>query len=154
MKRLRILSVGRMRTAYWLAAAEEYTKRLRRGIDLTQETVRDAQASLPVEQRKSIEAVALQKLLRPSECVICLDERGLSMPSQDFAAFLQKLFDSGKSPCFVIGGAFGLGTELLQRADHVLSFGPMTFPHELAKVLLLEQLYRAESILAGSGYHH
>ena len=116
--------------------------------------VRDADAKLPLPERLETEAQRLVKCLRPSDALICLDERGSMMPSEAFALFLQKLQSSGKTPCFAVGGAYGLAESFKSRAEHLLALGPMTFPHELARVVLLEQLYRAESILAGTGYHH
>jgi 23S rRNA (pseudouridine1915-N3)-methyltransferase len=83
--------------------------------------------------------------------VVLLDSRGRTYDSVAFAAWLEDRRRGGRDVCFVIGGADGLE---LGRCDERLSFGPMTFPHQLARVLLVEQLYRAHKILAGEPYHH
>lgn len=82
---------------------------------------------------------------------VVLDARGRTYDSEAFARRLEEWRQAGRDVCFVIGGAFGV---TLERRDETLSFGPMTFPHQLARVLLLEQLYRAHKILAGEPYHH
>ena len=82
---------------------------------------------------------------------VVLDAGGRTYDSEAFARWLQERRQAGRDVCFVIGGAFGVA---LERRDETLSFGPMTFPHQLARVLLLEQLYRAHKILAGEPYHH
>ena len=88
----------------------------------------------------------------PERAYVCLlDSRGTSYTSERFATWVEERRQAGRDVCFVIGGAFGIE---LERADHRLSFGPMTLPHLLARVVLLEQLYRAHKILAGEPYHH
>jgi len=82
---------------------------------------------------------------------VVLDTGGRTYDSEAFARRLEEWRQAGRDVCFVIGGAFGV---TLERRDETLSFGPMTFPHQLARVLLLEQLYRAHKILAGEPYHH
>jgi 23S rRNA (pseudouridine1915-N3)-methyltransferase len=154
MKRIRILAVGRIKTPHWRMAAEHYTQRLAPAVRVMEELVKDADPALPVETRKERETQGLLKLLKPSDTPLCLDERGKLLDSQAFAALLRALYDSGRTPCFLIGGAYGLARSALEIARQSLSLSPMTFPHELARVLLLEQLYRAENILAGTGYHH
>lgn len=154
MKRLRILAVGQLKTPHWREAAAFYKKRLAHTLRLEEAEIKDAPADLPLTARKEWESSRLLKLLRPQDVAICLDERGRSLDSRAFTDLLRRVCDSGKRPCFIIGGAYGLADEARTRAEHCLSFGPMTFPHEMARVLLLEQLYRAEHIAAGSGYHH
>ncbi len=83
--------------------------------------------------------------------VVLLDERGRQMGSESFAAWLEERRQSGRPLCFVIGGAFGIE---LPSADLRLSLGPMTLPHQLARVVVVEQLYRGHRILAGEPYHH
>ena len=154
MKKIHLLAVGKIKTAYWRDAAELYLKRLSHMVSVEESIVRDAEATLPLPERMETEAERLRKHHRPSDVLICMDERGASFTSEGFAAFLQKLYGSGRTPCFVVGGAFGLASSFKERADHLLALSPMTFPHELARVILLEQIYRAENILAGTGYHH
>jgi 23S rRNA (pseudouridine1915-N3)-methyltransferase len=94
---------------------------------------------------------ALQRRIPERAWVCLLDSRGRSYSSEAFAGWLEERRQAGRDVCFVIGGAFG--TEL-EGADHKLSFGPATLPHLLARVVLLEQLYRGHKILAGEPYHH
>ncbi len=154
MKRIRLLSVGRIKAPYWKTAADHYRDRLSRFLHLEEVEVKDADASLPVADRMQWEAERLAAKARPTDTLLCLDAAGTAFTSEVFARRIQALFDSGKRPCFVIGGAYGLAPSILQRADLRLSLSPLTFTHETARVLLLEQLYRAENILAGTGYHH
>lgn len=154
MKNIRIIAVGKLKTAHWQQAARHYQSRIENAVSLTIDIVKDASPALAVSQKKQAEGRAILGLLRPGETLLCLDERGRDFTSEQFARFIQSLTQINQKPCFVIGGAFGLSEEVKKTAGHVLSLGPMTFPHELARVILLEQIYRAERILAGSGYHH
>jgi 23S rRNA (pseudouridine1915-N3)-methyltransferase len=96
------------------------------------------------------EEAALRRI--PERAYVCLlDSRGRSYTSEAFAGWLEERRQGGLDVCFVIGGAFGIE---LERCDHRLSLGPMTLPHQLARVVLLEQLFRAHKILAGEPYHH
>ena len=154
MRRIRLLAVGRLKMPHWKEASSFYLKRLAHTLKVEETIVKDSDAAGSLEDRKESEGERLLKSIRPQELLIALDEGGRSMPSKQFALFLERIHDSGKIPCFVVGGAYGLSDSLLRSAAHKISLGPMTFPHELARVLLLEQLYRAENILAGTGYHH
>ena len=111
-----------------------------------------------VEDRKGggkpAEAALLSRQIPDGAAVIALDERGRLLSSPDFAAALARFRDDGRSDAvFLIGGADGLDPSLRDRADLMLSFGAMVWPHMLARVMLAEQLYRAATILAGSPYH-
>lgn len=102
---------------------------------------------------KAAEAEVLRPHLADAHVIAC-DEHGTARPSRAFAEEIGRLRDSGvRRLVFVIGGADGLAPELLQTAQGKLAFGPQTWPHALARVLLAEQIYRAVSILAGSPYH-
>ena len=138
--RLRVIAVGKIRKHWIREGLEVYLKRLP---GLVIHEVRD---SVPGRERDQILA-----LLRPEETLVALSEEGRV---QDSIAWAQALdgMASGRI-VFVIGGALGLDSALKARADWVLSLSPMTFPHELARLLLIEQLYRAQSILHGSPYH-
>ncbi len=117
--------------------------------------LKDGDASLPVPERNAVEGRRILDALSPQDLVVVMDERGKSFTSPQFAQFLQKISDNAATrPCFVLGGAFGLIPEVRAAAKHVICLGPMTLPHELARVVLYEQLYRAEAILRGVPYHH
>ena len=94
---------------------------------------------------------ALERRIPERAYVCLLDSRGKAYTSDAFAGWLEERRQAGRDVCFVIGGAFGFE---LPGADHTLSFGPLTLPHMLARVVLLEQLYRAHKILANEPYHH
>ena len=153
--RVRICAVGRMKPGPERALVEDYTTRFDRtgrALGLGPLTTSE------VDDRKgggmAAEAALLERAI-PSGAVICaMDERGRQMSSPDFAAMLAGWRDQGRSEvAFVIGGADGIDPSLRARADAMLSFGPMVWPHMLVRAMLSEQLYRAASILAGSPYH-
>ena len=154
MPQIHIIAVGRLREPHWKNAADAYQRRLQRGYDLTETIVKDGDASLVAADRTSIEGARILQAMKGNIMPVCLDEHGETMTSPQFARFLQQTIDAARTPCFIIGGAYGLDGSVKERAAKLLSLGPMTFPHELARVLLLEQLYRADSILRGRPYHH
>ncbi len=113
---------------------------------------------IEVEDRRNLgrtaEADLLVRAVPPGARIVALDERGRQSTSPEFAALLARWRDDGiQDLAFVIGGADGIAPELRDRAQHVLSFGQMVWPHLLARVLLAEQIYRAATILSGSPYH-
>lgn len=155
LKPVRIVAVGRIRTPFWKSAVEHYTGRLARWRDVQAVCVKDGDAALPVPERNAEEGRRILAALRPEDVPICLDERGKSMTSMDFARFLEDLSaNATRVPCFIVGGAFGLDPAVRERATHLMAFGPLTLPHELARVVLYEQLYRAEAVLRKVPYHH
>lgn len=155
LKPLRIVAVGRLRTPHWKAAAAHYLSRLSRWRAVEETCVRDADPAFSPAARCAAEGRALLAALTPADIPICLDERGECLASRRFAALLQDLSeDANRTPCFVVGGAFGLDDAVRAAARHILAFGPLTLPHELARVVLLEQLYRAECLLRHVPYHH
>ena len=111
-----------------------------------------------VEDKRKRGSAAEGALLRAAApdgaCLIALDERGKTMTSPKFATMIGDLRDQGRRDCaFLIGGADGHDAEMREASDRLLSFGPMVWPHMLARVMLAEQLYRAASILSGAPYH-
>lgn len=155
LKPLRIIAVGQLKTPHWKQAAAHYMERLRRWRDMRETLVKDGDAALPIPERNKWESQRLLAALTPADCLICMDERGKAHTSESFAVFLQNLSENATQvPCFCIGGAFGLDESVRQAARHCICLGPMTLPHELARVVLLEQLYRAEAIVRRVPYHH
>ncbi|HEX9768916.1 MAG TPA: 23S rRNA (pseudouridine(1915)-N(3))-methyltransferase RlmH [Kiloniellales bacterium] len=149
--RITLVAVGRARSDATTALYRDYTKRLRWPLGLHEIAER---RSLPPETRKQREGERLIAAVPTGARVVALDERGKSLDSPAFAALLKRWQDEGVGDlAFVIGGAEGLSGALLARADLTLSFGPMTWPHLLVRVLLAEQLYRAQCILDGHPYH-
>ncbi|MGD9608894.1 MAG: 23S rRNA (pseudouridine(1915)-N(3))-methyltransferase RlmH [Desulfovibrionaceae bacterium] len=154
MKTIRLLVVGAAKAPWFREAASHYLTALRRHVPVEEVVLRDGKAS-DRERRMAEEGRAILAKLGPRDLLVVLDENGRSLASRELASRLgQLLEDPGRRPCFVVGGAFGLPPEVLARADLTLALGPGTLPHELARVVLYEQLYRASSILAGAPYHH
>ena len=111
--------------------------------------------SLTTELQKKQESDLFLKKITPQDIVVLLDERGAVYSSVQFSQFIQQRLNSGcKNVLFLIGGAYGFSEELYQRANFTLSMSKMTFPHKLARLLFVEQLYRAFTILKGEPYHH
>ena len=147
--------MGKIKTPFWKDAATHYAGRIARWRPLEQTDVRDGDAALPVERRNALEGKRLLESLQAQDVPIVLDERGGTFTSPELAQCLRQLDDSGRGrPCFIVGGAYGLDDAVRRRAWKCLSLSAMTFPHELARVLLLEQIYRAECILRNAPYHH
>ena len=153
--RLRILAMGRLRNGPEKDLIEGYVARFsRRGRPLGLGPVELTELEDKKGGGKAAEAALLLKAIPQGTAVIALDERGKLQSSPDFAAHLSQIRDAAPSELiFVIGGADGLDPAVLQRAQSVLSFGKMVWPHMLVRVMLSEQLYRAASILAGGPYH-
>ena len=154
-----ILAVGRMKEKPFQQMAEEYLKRLSRFGKYEMAEVNDlpepAASSPALEERlKAREGEALLQRLRPGDHVIALTIPGRRLDSPGLAGRMEELRSRGAGRLvFILGGSLGLGANVLERADEELSMSPMTFPHQLARVMLLEQLYRAEKINAGERYH-
>lgn len=154
-----VLAVGKLREKPYRAMADEYLKRLSRYGRFVEAEVPDlAEPNLnspALEQKvKEQEAEALLRQIPAGDYVIALTLQGAMPDSPALSKKLDRLFLRGTSGItFVIGGSLGLGQALLDRADEQLCMSPMTFPHQLARVMLLEQLYRAMKIRAGERYH-
>ena len=155
-----ILCVGKMKEKPYRQMADEYLKRLGRYGKYEEIEIPDlpepASGSSPAleEQLKAKEGEAILAKIRPGDRVIALTIGGKRRSSEELAKHLEELKTGGVSRlAFVIGGSLGLGGNVLARADEEMSMSPMTFPHQLARVMLLEQLYRAEKINAGERYH-
>ena len=156
---IRIVCVGRIKEAFYREAAAEYLKRLTRYaktevIEVGDEKTPDHAPAAEEEIILSREGARILGKIRPSDYVIALAIKGRSFDSVAFSKHLDALALGGKSTLvFVIGGSLGLSRDVLQRADECVSFSAMTFPHQLMRVILLEQLYRAARISAGEPYH-
>ncbi len=128
-------------------AIAEYLKRLQNKLQINQAELK---GDFPGEVQKIQEGKLLLKSIKPEHYVIALEEKGKEYTSQDFAEFLSRI---NQPIYYIIGGAYGLSDEVRKRANHILSLSKLTFPHILARVILVEQIYRAEMILAKHPYH-
>ncbi len=154
-----LITIGKLKEKFYLSACEEYKKRLGGYCSfqlLELPEYRLPEEPSPGEIQQALEKEAQTVLTKiPRGAWLCLfTPEGKTLSSEDFARKLKDVKLSGKSSaCFLIGSSFGIAAALKQQADFLLSMGPMTFPHHLARVMVLEQLYRAEAIQAGSKYH-
>lgn len=137
----------------WVAdGIERFRKRLKKPYEIDFTFVPHTTAG---EQRsREEESAAVEKHLRPTDHVILLDERGKQFTSPQLAGHVQQLFDTARHPVVVIGGAYGVNDRLRARADTIWSLSKLVFPHQLVRLMLVEQLYRAQEISAGRPYHH
>lgn len=154
-----IISVGKIKEKYLKGAINEYSKRLSRYCKLKLIEVPDEKApenlsQTEMENIKDKEGEGILKNIKEGTYVIALDIKGKMISSEGLAKKLDALGIQGKSNIvFIIGGSLGLSKNVLNRADFKLSFSPMTFPHQLMKVILLEQVYRGFRINKGEPYH-
>ncbi len=156
---IKLISVGKIKEKYYRAALDEYIKRLSRYCKLTCIEVADEKApeslsTAEMVQVKDKEGSRILAKIDQSDYVISLEITGQAMSSETLAAKLNQLALSGKSQlCFVIGGSLGLSDAVCRRSNYALSFSKMTFPHQLMRVVLLEQLYRSFKIIKNEPYH-
>ena len=153
-----LICMGRLKERYWRDAAAEYEKRISRFGKFEEIELPDlpepSNSSPAIEEpiRKK-EGEAILSKIRDQDIVVCLCIDGKQLDSVQLSRKLTELTDTGRRVVFVIGGSLGLSPEVVRRAQLKLSFSPMTFPHQLARIMLLEQTYRALKIAAGERYH-
>ena len=157
--RITLYVIGSLKESYWKDAVAEYSKRLRSYCDLRIEECPDfpcpdKASDKEIESVKKKEASAVLKKLKKGEYLIALDLGGAQLDSIAFAKRIEKdLTDNGASISFLIGGSMGIDAALLERANESVCLGKNTYPHQLVRVMLLEQIYRAFKILRGEPYH-
>lgn len=149
---IKIITVGSIKEKYLKEAIDEYLKRLRKYTNIEIIEVKDEGL---VEEQKSIllEGEKISKHISPKDYLITLEIEGKEFTSLEFAEKLNQIQIENSNIVFVIGGSYGLSKEIKQKAKQHLSFSKMTFPHQLFRVLLLEQIYRAFKILNNESYH-
>jgi 23S rRNA (pseudouridine1915-N3)-methyltransferase len=152
---LRLLAVGKLRGSIWLPAVMEYSHRLQRYVKFDLVEMRDSIGKgLPDAAALVEEGKVIAQSLEPGNFLVALDREGKALDSAQLAQMLQKQTDAGvRKMDFVIGGPVGLDQKIAAKANLRLSLSALTLPHELARVVLLEQLYRALTILRGEPYH-
>ena len=159
MLSIRVLALGKIKEPYLKEGLAEYTKRLGtmirlQTVELPDEKLPERLSKAELAQVKELEGRRITRALRTGEYVIALDRTGKEFSSEQFADELSMLALSGRSNLvFIIGASCGLSEEVLHRADLCLSFGMFTFPHQLMRLILLEQIYRACKISRGETYH-
>lgn len=157
--RISVLAVGRLKAGPEKTLAEDYLTRLKgagpkAGVSRVAAADFAASRAQAIEQRQSEEAAMLWEAVPPRAFAIVLDERGKPVSSEAFAQLLRRHIDMGtQNLAFLIGGPDGHAPETRDRAGLLLSFGPMTWPHRLARVMLFEQIYRSVTIMINHPYH-
>lgn len=159
MVRITVLSVGKIKESYFVNGIKEYEKRLKRYckleiIEVSDEKTPDKASELEKAQIKEKEGERLNKYIKEDAYVIVLAIEGKQIDSIELSKKLEKLTVDGISHIiFIIGGSLGLDKKIMERADFKLSFSLMTFPHQMMRMILLEQIYRGYRIMKGEPYH-
>ena len=157
--KITVITVGKIKEKYLKDAIAEYSKRLSRYckleiLEVADEKTPDGASEIVEENIREKEGERILKLIKEDAYVITLEISGKMLTSEELADRIETLGIQGKSLLvFVIGGSIGLGREVLRRSDYALSFSKMTFPHQLMRVILLEQIYRSYRIINGEPYH-
>ena len=157
--KIRIIAIGKIKEAYLKEGINEYINRIKpycniEIVEVNDESVSDNPRDAEITKVKDIEGERVLKLLKPNDYLIGLDLNKKEMTSPEFAEFLNKKFVSGGSNIsFVIGGSYGLSNELKQRCNGFITLSKMTFLHQMTRLILLEQIYRAFKINRNETYH-
>ncbi|MGW9920059.1 23S rRNA (pseudouridine(1915)-N(3))-methyltransferase RlmH [Staphylococcus hominis] len=157
--KITILAVGKLKEKYWKQAIAEYEKRLGayskiEMIEVPDEKAPETMSDKEIEKVKEKEGQRLLAKIKPQATVITLEIQGKMLSSEGLAKELQQRMTQGQSDfVFVIGGSNGLHQDVLNRSNYALSFSKMTFPHQMMRVVLIEQVYRAFKIMRGEAYH-
>ncbi len=159
MQRVTVLCVGKLKEKFYIAAAAEYVKRLQRHcklelIELPEQRLPDDPSPAEIQKALRTEGDAIRERLPKGGAVIALCIEGRPCSSQELSRRMAEFGVQGKTQLtFLIGGSVGLDEDLKRQADWRLSMSPMTFPHHMARIMLLEQIYRAYQIAGGTKYH-
>ena len=151
--KLRVLAIGRDRSGLFAPAAAEYAERLGRYVRFELVELPEARKHAGTPRAKEEEGAALLARVDPREHVVALDERGKEYTSVELARRVEAWLGASRDVALVIGGSDGLSPDVLARANEKMALSRMTLAHRLARVVLLEQLYRAMTILRGEPYH-
>ena len=155
--RLSLLVIGKTSDRHVQALIDDYASRLTHYVPFTIDVIPELRSTraLTPEQQKMMEAELIKKQLQPADYVVLLDEHGSERRSMDFAAWLQKRMNTGaRRIVFIVGGPYGFDPSIHALAKEEISLSQMTFSHQLIRLIFVEQLYRAHTILRGEPYHH
>ena len=158
MLTVNIICVGKLKESYWRGAVEEYSKRMKplcklNIIELPEERVGDNPSDAEIDRTVSAESERILSKIGKSDYTIAMCVEGKNISSEELSRKLDEISLSHSTVNWIIGGSWGLSDSLKARADFKLSIGKMTFPHQLCRVMLLEQIYRAFQISKGTKYH-
>ncbi|MDD6592531.1 MAG: 23S rRNA (pseudouridine(1915)-N(3))-methyltransferase RlmH [Prevotella sp.] len=151
-----LIVVGRTTNKHFIAAINDYLERIGHYMPFSVTVIPELRnaKSLSQQQQKDKEGEAILRLLQPSDTVVLLDERGKEPRSIELADWLQRQQQTARRLVFIIGGPYGFSQQVYSRADSMLSLSRMTFSHQMVRLIFVEQLYRACTIIKGEPYHH
>lgn len=149
---IKILAIGKKHESWVVDGIERYQSRLKKPYDV--EWILLPHSALQDDRAREDESERILSKLGDREFVVLLDETGDEIDSPQVAKLLDSTFTAGRSVTVIIGGAYGVDDRVHQRADFVWALSPLVFPHQLVRLILAEQLYRAQQITAGHPYHH
>jgi len=155
--KIKLISIGKTEEKYLQEGIDFYCKKLSHYFPFQYEELPAIKQTknLSINEQKKQEGDVILKKIVPSDIVVLLDETGIRPSSMEFSVFLQqRMLQNNKQLIFVIGGAYGFSQEVYNRKDYLLSLSAMTFSHQMVRLIFLEQLYRAASILRNEPYHH
>lgn len=149
---MRIIAIGKKHEKWVSSGIELFEKRLKKPFNLKWDIL--PHSNFAEEKAREEETQRILAKIKPSDFVILLDERGKNISSPELAKMLSNGFVNSQNFVIIIGGAFGVADELLQRANFVWSLSKLVFPHQIVRLILVEQVYRAQEISSGGKYHH
>ena len=149
---MNIIAIGKKHEKWVSNGIELFEKRLKKPFNLNWDIL--PHSNFAEEKAREEETQRILAKIKPSDFVILLDERGKNISSPEFAKMLSNGFVNSQNFVIVIGGAFGVSEELRQRANVVWSLSKLVFPHQIVRLILVEQIYRAQEIYSGGKYHH
>ena len=151
-----LIVVGKTTNKHFIAAINDYLERIGHYMPFSVTVIPELRnaKSLRQQQQKDKEGEAILRLLQPSDTVVLLDERGKEPRSIELADWLQRQQQTARRLVFIIGGPYGFSQQVYSRADSILSLSRMTFSHQMVRLIFVEQLYRACTIIKGEPYHH
>ena len=151
-----LIVVGKTTNKHFIAAINDYLERIGHYMPFYVTVIPELRnaKSLSQQQQKDKEGEAILRLLQPSDTVVLLDERGKEPRSIELADWLQRQQQTARRLVFIIGGPYGFSQQVYSRADSMLSLSRMTFSHQMVRLIFVEQLYRACTIIKGEPYHH
>lgn len=154
--KMTLLVVGKTTNSHLEAMMQDYQQRLTHYVPFTLQVIPELKnaKSLSLDQQKQAEGDLILRAITPADRLILLDEHGKELRSIEFADYQQRLMQEGRNVVFVVGGPYGFSDAVYQRADGKLSLSRMTFSHQMIRLIFIEQLYRAHTILRGEPYHH
>lgn len=150
-----IFLIGKTEEHYLNEGINLYLRRLKYYLKVNWDILPNVKQTLQPDQLRAREGEALLKKIKPADLVILLDEKGKGLTSNEFSDFISVNMNSGmKSIVIIVGGAYGVSDQVRGRADFILALSKMTFSHQMVRLILVEQLYRAMTIIKGEKYHH